>query len=95
MFLSLLLLSSSCELFLLVIDGNLTRGIFYWLWFVDSLAFDLLNTELLFYDGLKILLLFMPNSLFYLLVSFFTESPLSLRIILGGKGTKLTHLWSV
>jgi hypothetical protein len=92
MALSLLFLYSSCELFRFVIEGSLIRGIFSWLWFDTSLTLDLLSNEPLFSDGLKILLLFKPNSLFSLLVSFLSESPLYLLIIFGGKGTKLTHL---
>lgn len=89
----LLFLSSSCELFLFVIEGSLTLGIFYWLKLL-ILTFDFLKRVLLFSEGLKILLLLSPNYLFSLLESFFKES-LSLFIIFGGRGTKLTHLCSV
>jgi hypothetical protein len=91
MALSLLFLSSSCELFRFVIDGSLILGIFSWLWFDTSLTLDFLSNEPLFSDGLKMLLLFKPNSRFSLLVSFLRESPLYRLIILGGNGTKLTH----
>jgi hypothetical protein len=91
MALSLLFLSSSCELFRFVIDGSLILGIFSWLWFDTSLTLDFLSNEPLFSDGLKMLLLLRPNYRFSLLVSFLSESPLYLLIILGGNGTKLTH----
>jgi len=62
------------------------------LFMVGIFAFDLLIILLLFYDGLKMLLLFMVKESFLSrLVSFFTESKLDFLTLLGGKGTRLTQ----